>query len=179
VRKTAETLEFLVAEEEQESRLDVFLSRVYPELSRSYIKKLIEGGWVCVNGEVVVKPSRRVRRGERIMLRVPEAEPLEVKPQNIPLRILYEDEDIAVVVKPCGLVVHPSPGHTSGTLVNALLYHLRNLSSVGGKERPGIVHRLDKSLHSGSSRWTPPCVQKEVLGSHGEREASQKRVFRS
>jgi len=144
MRKITEILEFEVAEESQGSRLDLFLSRVYPELSRTYLKKLIREGLVYVEGEVVRKPSRRVRGGEKVVLQVPEPEPLEVKPENIPIEILYEDRDIAVVVKPCGLVVHPSPGHTSGTLVNALLYHLRNLSSIGGRERPGIVHRLDR-----------------------------------
>ncbi len=144
MKRIAEVLEFEVTEEFQGSRLDLFLSRVYPELSRTYLKKLIGEGLVYVEGEEVRKPSRKVKGGERVVLQVPEPEPLEVKPENIPIEILYEDRDVAVVVKPCGLVVHPSPGHTSGTLVNALLYHLKDLSSIGGRERPGIVHRLDK-----------------------------------
>lgn len=141
MKRIAESLEFEVHEDQ---RLDTFLSRAYPDLSRSYIKKLVEQGFVYVNGEEVRKPSKKVKRGDRVILNVPEPEPLEVKPENIPIDIIYEDEDIAVVFKPCGLVVHPSPGYTSGTLVNALLYHLRNLSSIGGFERPGIVHRLDR-----------------------------------
>jgi len=144
MKRIAETLEFEVSEEHQGRRLDLFLSIAYPELSRSYLKRLVEEGFVCVEGDVVRKPSRKVRRGERVTLSVPEPEPLEAEPEEIPLEIVYEDEDIAVVIKPCGLVVHPSPGHTSGTLVNALLYHLKSLSSIGGRERPGIVHRLDR-----------------------------------
>jgi len=141
MKRIAESLEFEVREDQ---RLDTFLSRAYPDLSRSYIKKLIEQGFVYVNGEEAKKPSRKVKKGDRVILNVPEPEPLEIKPENIPIDIIYEDEDIAVVFKPCGLVVHPSPGYTSGTLVNALLYHLRDLSSIGGFERPGIVHRLDR-----------------------------------
>ncbi len=144
MRRITETLEFEVSGDQEGRRLDLFLSTAYPELSRSYLKRLIEEGFVRVGGEVVRKPSRRVRRGETVLLSVPEPEPVEVKPEDIPIEILYEDRDLAVVVKPCGLVVHPSPGHASGTLVNALLFHLRDLSSVGGRERPGIVHRLDR-----------------------------------
>jgi len=140
--KISEVLEF--KKEGEEERLDKFLARVYPDLSRTYIKKLIKEGLVYVNGEEVKKPSRKLKEGERVILHVPEPEPLEVKPENIPIKVLYEDKDIAVVEKPCGLVVHPSPGYTSGTLVNALLYHIKDLSSIGGVERPGIVHRLDK-----------------------------------
>lgn len=140
--KISEVLEFKV--EKEEERLDKFLAKAYPELSRSYIKKLIKEGFVYVNGEEVKKPSRKLKEGESVILHVPEPQPLEVKPENIPLKIIYEDKDIAVIEKPCGLVVHPSPGYTSGTLVNALLYHIKDLSSIGGVERPGIVHRLDK-----------------------------------
>lgn len=144
MRRIAETLEFEVGEDQDGLRLDLFLAKSYSDLSRSYVKRLIEEGLVFINGEEVRKPSRRVRTGERVALLVPEPEPVEIKPEPIPIEFIYEDRDIAVLVKPCGMVVHPSPGHTSGTLVNALLYHLKNLSSVGGAERPGIVHRLDK-----------------------------------
>ncbi len=144
MRKIAETVEFEVGEDQEGVRLDLFIARSYPEFSRTYIKKLIEEGFVLVEGEEVRKPSRKVKAGERIALLVPEPEPVEISPEPIPIDILYEDEDIAVVIKPCGMVVHPSPGHTSGTLVNALLYHFKSLSSVGGPERPGIVHRLDR-----------------------------------
>ncbi|WP_461830034.1 RluA family pseudouridine synthase [Aquifex sp.] len=141
-RKISDVLSFLSSESGK--RLDKFLSENYKEFSRSYIKKLIEEGFVLVNDEVVKKPSRKLREGDRITLLVPEPEELKVEPENIPIDILYEDKDIAVIVKPCGLVVHPSPGYTSGTLVNALLYHIKDLSSIGGVERPGIVHRLDR-----------------------------------
>ncbi len=140
MRKVKEVLEFRVSEP---ARLDLFLSRAYPEFSRTYVKRLIEEGFVRVNG-LNRKPSHRVKEGDIVLLEIPEPEPVEVKPENIPLEVLFEDEDIAVVIKPCGLVVHPSPGYTSGTLVNALLYHIKDLSSIGGIERPGIVHRLDK-----------------------------------
>jgi 23S rRNA pseudouridine1911/1915/1917 synthase len=92
----------------------------------------------------VVKPAHRLRGGERISGAVPEAQPTELVAEPLPLSILYQDADVAVIDKPAGLVVHPAPGHTGGTLVNALLHHLRDLSGVGGELRPGIVHRLDK-----------------------------------
>lgn len=141
-RKISDVLSFLSSESGK--RLDKFLSENYKEFSRSYIKKLIEDGYVFINGEVIKKPSRKLKEGDRITLLIPEPEELRVEPENIPLEVIYEDKDIAVVVKPCGLVVHPSPGYTTGTLVNALLYHIRDLSSIGGVERPGIVHRLDR-----------------------------------
>ncbi len=141
-KNISDVLSFLSSESGK--RLDKFLSENYKEFSRSYIKKLIEEGFVLVNDEVVKKPSRKLREGDKITLLVPEPEELKVEPENIPIEILYEDKEIAVIVKPCGLVVHPSPGYTSGTLVNALLYHIKDLSSIGGVERPGIVHRLDR-----------------------------------
>ncbi len=143
MKRIAEIVEFEVSLEEEGKRLDVFLSTAYPEFSRNYIKKLIEEGYVYV-GDNQKKPSYKVKAGDTIQLLIPQPEVLEVKPENIPIDIVYEDRDIAVVIKPCGLVVHPSPGYTSGTLVNALLYHIKDLSSIGGVERPGIVHRLDK-----------------------------------
>ncbi len=144
MKKIAEVLEFEVPGEFPVRRLDQFLSHSYPEFSRTYIKKLIEEGFVFVNSKEVRKPSYRVKKGDRVVFHVPEPVPVTIEPEKIPLQILYQDEEIAVIVKPCGLVVHPSPGHTSGTLVNALLYHFGSLSSEGGVERAGIVHRLDK-----------------------------------
>ncbi len=140
-KKIQEILEFKV---NQQDRLDKFLTRVYPEFSRTYAQELIEEGYVFVNHLPVNKPAKRLKEGDKVILLVPEPEKLEINPENIPLDILYEDESLLVLVKPCGMVVHPSPGHTSGTLVNALLYHVKDLSSIGGVERPGIVHRLDK-----------------------------------
>lgn len=144
MRRITEILEFEVSEEEAGKRLDQFLSSAYPELSRTYIKRLIESGFVHLNSKECKKPSTKLKEGDSVLLEVPEPEPIRIEPQNIPIDIIYEDEDVVVLKKPCGLVVHPSPGHTSGTLVNALLYHIKSLSSVGGTERPGIVHRLDK-----------------------------------
>jgi len=141
-RKVSERVEFEVRKGGE--RLDRFLAESYPDLSRSYIKKLIEEGFVFVEGKEVKKPSRKLKAGERVLLEVPPPPELKLEPENIPIEVIYEDEELAVVVKPCGLVVHPSPGHSSGTLVNALLYRFNALSSEGGKVRPGIVHRLDK-----------------------------------
>ncbi|RMH79742.1 MAG: RluA family pseudouridine synthase, partial [Acidobacteria bacterium] len=143
MKRVVETLEFDV--QEDGVRLDRFLSTVYPEFSRSYHQRLIEEGFVFVDGHRVEKPSKRLKAGQVVILLVPEPEPLEVLPEDIPIDILYEDEHLLVIVKPCGLVAHPSPGYTSGTLVNALLYHVKSLSSIGGVQRPGIVHRLDKN----------------------------------
>jgi len=140
-RRIQEVVEFEVKEP---ARLDKFLTKAYPEFSRSYFQKLIEEGYVLIDDELVLKPSKKLKEGQRVVLLIPEPEKLEVLPENIPLDIIYEDESLLVIVKPCGMVVHPSPGYTSGTLVNALLYHIKDLSSVGGVERPGIVHRLDK-----------------------------------
>ena len=139
-----EIITFKVSEDFNKQRLDKFLASVYPELSRSYIKELIEKGLVRIDGIKVSKPSKKVKVGSEVELSIPQPEKLELKPEPIPLDIIYEDKDIAVIYKPPGLVVHPSPGYESGTLVNALLYHIGDLSSIGGTDRPGIVHRLDK-----------------------------------
>ncbi|MGI6687861.1 MAG: RluA family pseudouridine synthase [Christensenellales bacterium] len=124
------------------TRLDVLLSS--PSLSRSQAARLIKEGQVTVDGTTVTQPSHKPGAGEPVCLALPEAADTANQPENIPLTILYEDEALAVVVKPAGLVVHPAAGNPSGTLVNALLYHLDSLSGIGGEKRPGIVHRLDK-----------------------------------
>jgi 23S rRNA pseudouridine1911/1915/1917 synthase len=113
------------------------------DLSRSRLQKLIEEGAVHVSG-VPAKRSRVVRAGESVEVEVPEPRTIAVEPEAIPLSILYEDAHLIAIDKPPGLVVHPSPGHGSGTLVNALLHHVRDLAGVGGELRPGIVHRLDR-----------------------------------
>lgn len=125
-------------------RLDRYLSGL-PELSlsRSQIQRFIKEGSVTINGERV-KPSHKVQYGEKVIIEIPPPHPLEVLPEDIPLDIYYEDESIIVVNKPPGMVVHPAAGNWKGTLVNALLFHCKNLSSLGGKIRPGVVHRLDK-----------------------------------
>jgi len=128
--------------EDEGKRIDVFLAAEL-DYTRSYIKKLIVDGLVFVNGKTV-KPSYKVKENDEVVLNVPEAEKIDVLPEDIPLDILYEDDDIIVINKPQGMVVHPAPGNYSGTLVNALLYHCKNLSGINGILRPGIVHRLDK-----------------------------------
>jgi len=139
--------ELVVTAGETPKRLDVFLANREPMLSRSALQRLILDGRITING-LPVKPSQKIKPGDRIVLQIPRPEPLELKPEPIPLDVLYEDEAILVLNKPAGLVVHPAPGHWSGTLVNALLHHFNSphgsLSTIGGKERPGLVHRLDK-----------------------------------
>ena len=125
-------------------RLDAYLAAAVPELTRSLAQKLIRSGQVLVNGAAAAK-SCRLDGGETIAVTLPEPEPIEALPENIPLDIVYEDADLIVINKPKGMVVHPAPGHASGTLVNALLYHCAgSLSGIGGAERPGIVHRIDR-----------------------------------
>jgi 23S rRNA pseudouridine1911/1915/1917 synthase len=139
--------EFIVTSGESPKRLDVFLANREPDLSRSALQRLIAEGRIRINDQAV-KPSQKIKPGDRITLEIPRPEPLEIKPEPIPLEILYEDDSLLVLNKQAGLVVHPAPGHWSGTLVNALLHHFDrpggSLSTIGGKERPGLVHRLDK-----------------------------------
>jgi 23S rRNA pseudouridine1911/1915/1917 synthase len=124
-------------------RLDIFLTEIQADITRSYIKKLIETERVTVNGEPA-KAHYKLKEGDHVEIEVPDPEPLEVQPEAIPLTIVYEDDCLIVIDKPPGMVVHPAPGHVGGTLVNALLHHCKDLAGIGGVERPGIVHRLDK-----------------------------------
>lgn len=124
-------------------RLDVFLTRMRPDFSRAHIQRLIAEGCVLVGG-VLRKGNFRLKPEDEVSLEVPDAKNVEILPENIPLDILYEDNDIIVINKARGMVVHPAAGISSGTLVNALLYHCRDLSGINGEIRPGIVHRLDK-----------------------------------
>lgn len=124
-------------------RLDLWLARRLPELSRARLQALIAAGDVLLDG-APTRPSARPRPGQTVTVRVPDPEPAEPAPEDIPVRIVHEDAHLLVVDKPAGLVVHPGAGRPSGTLVNALLHHVRDLSGVGGVLRPGIVHRLDK-----------------------------------
>ncbi|MDR3590296.1 MAG: RluA family pseudouridine synthase [Negativicutes bacterium] len=134
---------FQVDEADKNERLDVYLTRKLPELSRSHIQKLTAAGQVTVQGKSA-KANHKVQPGERLQITIPEAQPLEVAAEAIPLDILYEDEDVVVINKARGMVVHPAAGNYQGTLVNALLKHCDDLSGIGGVIRPGIVHRLDK-----------------------------------
>jgi 23S rRNA pseudouridine1911/1915/1917 synthase len=139
--------EIIVTPGETSKRLDQFLTNRESYFSRTALQRLILGGHITVGGQTV-KPSHKIKPGDRILLLVPRPEPLEIVPEPIPLDIIYEDKSLLVLNKPAGLVVHPAPGHWSGTLVNALLHHMTthqgSLSIIGGKERPGLVHRLDK-----------------------------------
>ena len=134
----------LFVAEENCKRLDVFLSDQTEDFSRSRLKKLIEDGQVSVNGVAVKKAGAEIKRGDSVTVQIPEAVEYSVKPENIPIDIVYEDGDFAVVNKPQGMTVHMGNGNESGTLVNALLYALDSLSGIGGVLRPGIVHRIDK-----------------------------------
>lgn len=147
------TIDVTVTAGESPKRLDQFLAARDPNFSRSALQRFITEGRVTINGRLV-RPSQKVQPGDRIRMEIPRPEPIEVLPEPIPLQILYEDEALVVLDKPAGLVVHPAPGHWTGTLVNALLHHFgsggsaegegRRLSVIGGEERPGLVHRLDK-----------------------------------
>ena len=132
----------IITEQEAGQRADVALAAML-ELTRSNMQKLLEEGR-AVKGAKVLKANYKLRLGDEITVTLPEPQPLDVQPENIPLDIIYEDDDVVVVNKPRGMVVHPAAGNYNGTLVNALLYHCQNLSGINGVIRPGIVHRLDK-----------------------------------
>ncbi len=135
--------EFKVDSASSQDRLDVFLSVQQTEISRSRLKRLIEEGRVKVN-DANRPAGYKVRTGDLILVQVPAPVPLDTAPEAIPLNIIFEDKYLIVLDKPAGMVVHPAPGHSTGTMVNALLHHCTDLSGIGGVERPGIVHRLDK-----------------------------------
>jgi len=137
--------EFEVTEEYDGERIDRYLTQIYTDQSRSFFQKLIRSGNVMIQGEPVTKNGTTVDAGDLISVLLPEPQSVDIKPQDIPLDILYEDDDLLVVNKPKGMVVHPSPGHYEDTLVNAVLFHCKDsLSGINGQSRPGIVHRIDK-----------------------------------
>ena len=139
-----EPIRLRASEESKNQRLDAFLASSLDGLTRSQATRLIESSEVAVNGRAVSK-SYKLAGGEDVAVTLPEPEPVEAVPQDIPLDVVYEDADVIVVNKPSGMVVHPAPGHPDGTLVNALLYHCAGtLSGIGGALRPGIVHRIDR-----------------------------------
>lgn len=138
-----EQYEFKIDSTTSRERLDVFLSTQQTEISRSRLKKLIVEGRVTVNG-VVRSVGYKIREGDQVILQVPFPVPLDTVAEPIPIDIIFEDAYLLALNKSAGIVVHPAPGHYKGTLVNALLYHCKDLSGIGGVERPGIVHRLDK-----------------------------------
>ena len=132
-----------VPEDLEGIRLDRCIADLHPEWTRSRTRKLVDGGHVALN-DGPAKASAKVHTGDRIVVDEPPAEPLDAEAEDIPLYIIFEDDDLLVIDKPTGLVIHPAAGNPSGTLVNALLHHCTDLSGIGGVERPGIVHRLDK-----------------------------------
>ncbi len=133
---------FKVGDSETGLRLDKYVAEK-TSISRAFIQRLIRDGQITVNGETVLK-SHRMKSGDTVVVTIPEPKKLDIQPEDIPIDILYEDDDLMVISKPAGLVAHPGPGHPSNTLVNALLAHTSGLSSIGGVDRPGIIHRLDR-----------------------------------
>jgi len=127
-----------------DQRLDKFLSQKYPSLTRSYLQNLISKSFITVNDEYV-KTGYQLKLNDEVKVTFPEIQPSHIEPENIPLDILYEDNSLLVIDKPAGMIVHPGAGNFNGTLVNALLFHCKNLSGINGILRPGIVHRLDKN----------------------------------
>ena len=139
-----ETFTFIVSDKDEKERLDKYLSSQMPNTTRSFLQKLIKEKNVLVNGQVQ-KSNYKLKSAQTVLVSIPPAESIAVVPEDLPLDILYEDEDILIVNKPKGMVVHPSAGHVSGTLVNAVLHHCKDsLSGINGEIRPGIVHRIDK-----------------------------------
>ena len=136
-------LQITVTPEQAGHRLDQFLSEFLPDKTRSAIQKMIEDGLVTADGKKAAK-NLKLKAGVTVTVEEPEPEELELQPEDIPLPVVYEDDDLLVVNKPKGMVVHPAPGNYSGTMVNALLFHFDGLSTIGGEVRPGIVHRIDK-----------------------------------
>lgn len=165
----------LVEEDLEGERLDAFLADMMTDLSRTSVKDLITSGQVWVNGQIR-KPSYRLKEGEQVIINLPEARRVSIEPQDLPLEIIYQDQDIAVVNKPKGMVVHPAHGNWDHTMVNALLYHVKDLSRINGQLRPGIVHRLDKDT-SGvmvvAKHDQAHCILAEQIKDHSIRREYQ------
>jgi 23S rRNA pseudouridine1911/1915/1917 synthase len=172
----SEPREAVVGDAQQGLRLDRALGELFTDYSRSFLANLVTEGRVSIDGRPAAKPSQRVETGQRLAIVVPEATLSPLASQDIPIAVLYEDTDVVVIDKPAGLVVHPAAGHPDQTLVNALLFHVKDLSGIGGEIRPGIVHRLDKDTsgvmiiakHDDAHRklkavWNTERVVKEYL----------------
>ncbi|MDQ0168660.1 23S rRNA pseudouridine1911/1915/1917 synthase [Paenibacillus tundrae] len=138
-----ERMEWTISLEHKKERIDKYITESIDNVSRSQVQLWISEGNVTVNG-AVVKANTKLAEGDLVVLQIPEPKAVEIIPEDIPLEVVYEDSDVIVINKPRGLVVHPAPGHTSGTLVNALMHHCKDLSGINGELRPGIVHRIDK-----------------------------------
>jgi 23S rRNA pseudouridine1911/1915/1917 synthase len=156
-------------------RLDRFLVSVLPERSRSQIQRLINEGQVQVAGREA-RPNQPVKAGQQISVRIPEPVASKLQPEALPLTIVYEDHDIVVIDKPPGMVVHPAAGHANGTLVNALLHHVEDLSGVGGQRRPGIVHRLDRGTSGLMVVAKHDVAHEELARQFREREVEKEYV---
>ncbi|WP_017151194.1 RluA family pseudouridine synthase [Bacillus bingmayongensis] len=139
----SEVVQVTVAEEQKNERIDRFVAGVNNEWSRTQVQQWIKDGVVTVNGNTI-KGNYKVKANDEIAVAIPEPEELDILPEDMNLEVYYEDADVLVVNKPRGMVVHPAPGHTSGTLVNGLMHHCKDLSGINGVMRPGIVHRIDK-----------------------------------
>ncbi|MEG2960544.1 MAG: RluA family pseudouridine synthase [Cetobacterium sp.] len=137
-------IEVKVSQDDRGKRLDAFLSEFFENTTRNYIQKLIDNQNVTVDGKEKVKNGSKLKGNEFIVIRIPEDEILEVLPEDLPIDIVYEDKDMVIINKDPGVIVHPAQGFYTGTLVNAVLYHIKDLSTINGVIRPGIVHRLDK-----------------------------------
>jgi len=171
-----ETYEIELQNEPNVARLDLFLASRWPSHSRTVYQKIIKDGRVLVNDEPVTKPSTEVHKGDRVFVTLYKRQPLGIIPEPIPISILYEDDDMVVINKAPGIIVHPARGNPHGTLVNAVAYHAENLSKVGGPWRPGVVHRLDRdtsgvivfaksdTVHMRLARqWEDRTVEKEYV----------------
>ncbi|PFJ15274.1 RluA family pseudouridine synthase [Bacillus cereus] len=139
----SEVVQVTVVEEQKNERIDKFVAGINNEWSRTQVQQWIKDDFVTVNGKAV-KGNYKVKENDEITVTIPEPEELDIQPEHMNLEIYYEDADVLVVNKPRGMVVHPAPGHTSGTLVNGLMHHCKDLSGINGVMRPGIVHRIDK-----------------------------------
>ncbi|HEX8411779.1 MAG TPA: RluA family pseudouridine synthase [Thermoanaerobaculia bacterium] len=171
-----ETRETIVGDLQNGLRLDRALGELFSDYSRNFLANLVTEGHVFLDGVPAKKSSQRVETGQKVSIEVPPPAPSTIGSQDLPLTVLYEDSDVVVIDKPAGLVVHPSAGHADQTLVNALLFHVKDLSGVGGELRPGIVHRLDKDTsgvmviakHDDAHRkitgaWNSDRVRKEYV----------------
>lgn len=144
MKKYKEIIEIKVEEKDKGKRLDSFLNEFFEDATRNYVQKLIDNGNVLVGDKSKAKSGNKLKGKEVIIVKIPEDETLEVLPEDIPIDLVYEDKDMVIINKNPGVIVHPAQGYYTGTLVNAVLYHIKDLSTINGVIRPGIVHRLDK-----------------------------------
>jgi 23S rRNA pseudouridine1911/1915/1917 synthase len=171
----AETLRLDVSDEHDGARLDHCITAVLPERSRSRIQRLIRDGHVRLN-QKIVRASHTVHTGDIVALEIPAPVPSTPAPEPLPISILHDDPDLVVVDKPAGMVVHPAVGHASGTLVNALLHHVTGLSGIGGEQRPGIVHRLDRGTSGVMVVAKHDAAHSELSRQFAEREVEKEYV---